>query len=144
MLEVGNGGMKHDEYLTHMTLWTILAAPLLAGNDIRSMSEETKAILMNPEVIAVDQDAKGVQGHRVWNEGPLEIWVRPLADGSQAAALFNRGESPFKITLDFKTIGAPASARLRDLWARKDLGSAQDSYTAEVPKHGVVFLKVSK
>jgi alpha-galactosidase len=144
MLEVGNGGMKHDEYLTHMTLWAILAAPLLAGNDLRNMSEETKAILMNPEVIAVDQDTKGVQGHRVWDEGPLEIWARPLADGSQAAALFNRGESPLKITLDFKAIGAPASVKLRDLWARKDLGTQQKSYTADVPTHGVVFLKVSK
>jgi alpha-galactosidase len=144
MLEVGNGGMKNDEYLTHMTLWAILAAPLLAGNDIRSMSDETKAILMNPEVIAVDQDAKGVQGHRVWDEGPLEIWVRPLADGSLAAGLFNRGESALKIALDFKAIGAPASAKLRDLWARKDLGGVQDSYTAEVPKHGVVFLKLSR
>ena len=144
MLEVGNGGMKRDEYLTHMALWAMLAAPLLAGNDIRSMSVETKAILMNPEVIAVDQDAKGVQGHRVWDEGPLEIWVRPLADGSRAAALFNRGESALKMTLDFMAIGAPASAKLRDLWERKDLGTIQNSYTAEVPKHGVVFLKVSR
>jgi len=144
MLEVGNGGMKRDEYLTHMTLWAMLAAPLLAGNDIRSMSEETKAILMNPEVIAVDQDAKGVQGQRVWNEGPLEIWARPLADGSHAAALFNRGESALKITLNFKAIGAPGSGKLRDLWARQDLGAVQKSYTAEVPKHGVVLLKVSK
>jgi alpha-galactosidase len=95
-------------------------------------------------VIAVDQDAKGVQGHRVWDEGPLEIWVRPLADGSQAAGLFNRGESTLKITLDFKAIGAPASAKLRDLWERKDLGTKQKSYTADVPTHGVVFLKVSK
>src|SRR6266849_5215591 len=144
MLEVGNGGMKHDEYLTHMALWAILAAPLLAGNDIRSMSEETKAILMNPEVIAVDQDARGVQGHRAWDEGPLEIWVKPLADGSQAVGLFNRGESALKMTLDLNKIGAPASARLRDLWQRKDLGTVQNSYTAEVPKHGVVLLRVSK
>ena len=144
MLEVGNGGMKHEEYLTHMALWAILAAPLLAGNDLRSMSDETKAILTNPEVIAVNQDAMGVQGHRVWDEGPLEIWVKPLADGSQAVGLFNRGESALKITLDFKAIGAPASAKLRDLWARKDLGTMRNSYTAEVPKHGVVFLKVSK
>ena len=144
MLEVGNGGMKHDEYLTHMSLWAILAAPLLAGNDIRSMSDETKAILMNPEVIAVNQDPKGVQGHRVWNEGPLEIWVKALADGSRAAGLFNRGESELKITLNFKAIGAPASAKLRDVWARKDLGAMQNSYTAEVPKHGVVLLKASK
>ncbi len=144
MLEVGNGGMKRDEYLTHMSLWAILAAPLLAGNDIRSMSDETRSILMNPEVIAVDQDAKGVQGHRVWDEGPLEIWVKPLADGSQAVGLFNRGESPLQITLDFNKIGAPSSARLRDLWQRKDLGTVQNSYTAEVPKHGVALLKVSK
>lgn len=144
MLEVGNGGMNHDEYLTHMTLWAILAAPLLAGNDLRTMSDETKAILMNPEVIAVDQDAKGAQGHRVWDEGPLEIWARPLADNSQAVALFNRGESALKITLDFKAIGAPASSKVRDLWARKNLGVMNDSYTAEVPKHGVVFLKVSR
>src|SRR5258708_957891 len=127
-----------------MALGGSLAGPLVAGNDIGSMSEETKAILTNPEVIAVDQDAKGVQGHRVWDEGPLEIWVKPLADGSQAAGLFNRGESALKITLDFKTIGAPASGKLRDLWAHKDLGTVQNSYTAEVPKHGVVFLKVSK
>jgi alpha-galactosidase len=80
----------------------------------------------------------------VWEEGPLEIWARPLADGSQAVGLFNRGESALKITLDLKTIGASASSKLRDLWAHKDLGSVQDSYAAEVPKHGVVFLKVSK
>src|SRR5260370_11845380 len=135
MLEVGNDGMKHDEYLTHMALWAIMAAPLLAGNDVRSMSEETKAILMNPEVIAVDQDATGVQGHRVWDEGPLEIWVKPLADGSQAVGLFNRGESALKMTLDFKAIGPPASAKLRDLWARKDLRTMRNPYTAEVPKH---------
>jgi alpha-galactosidase len=108
------------------------------------MTDETKGILMNPEVIAVDQDAKGVQGHRVWDEGPLEIWARPLADGSQAVGLFNRGESPLKITLDFKAIGMSASAKLRDLWARKDLGAIQDSYTTDVPKHGVVLLKASK
>ncbi len=144
MLEVGNGGMKRDEYLTHMSLWAILAAPLLAGNDIRSMSDETKSILTNPEVIAIDQDTKGVQGHRVWDEGPLEIWVKPLVDGSQAVGLFNRGESPLQITLDFNKIGAPSSARLRDLWQRKDLGTVQNSYTAEVPKHGVALLKVSK
>ncbi len=144
MLEVGNGGMKRDEYRTHMALWAILAAPLLAGNDLRSMSLETKELLMNSEILAVDQDAKGVQGRRVWQEGPLEIWVKPLADGSQAVGLFNRSESATKITLDFKSIGAPASAKLRDLLDHKDLGTAQNSYSAEVPKHGVVLVKVSK
>ena len=144
MLEVGNGGMKRDEYRTHMALWALLAAPLLAGNDLRSMSPETKELLMNSEVLAVDQDAKGVQGHRVWQEGPLEIWAKPLAEGSTAVGLFNRSESATKMTLDFKSIGAPASAKLRDLLDHKDLGTVQNSYSAEVPTHGVVLVKVSK
>jgi len=144
MLEVGNGGMKRDEYRTHMALWAILAAPLLAGNDLRSMSSETKELLMNSEILAVDQDAKGVQGRRVWQEGPLEIWVKPLADGSRAVGLFNRSESATKMMLDFKSIGAPASAKLRDLLDHKDLGTIQDSYSADVPTHGVVLVKVSK
>jgi alpha-galactosidase len=144
MLEVGNGGMKRDEYRTHMALWALLAAPLLAGNDLRSMSPETKELLMNSEVLAVDQDAKGVQGHRVWQEGPLEIWAKPLAEGSTAVGLFNRSESATKMTLDFKSIGAPASAKLRDLLDHKDLGTVQNPYSAEVPTHGVVLVKVSK
>jgi alpha-galactosidase len=143
MLEVGNGGMKHDEYLTHMSLWALLAAPLLAGNDIRSMNDETKAILTNPEVIAVDQDSKGTQAHRVWDEGPLEVWARPLADGSSAVGLFNRGESEFKITVDFNSIGITSPARVRDLWQHQDVGMVTGSYTAAVPRHGVVMLKIS-
>ncbi len=143
MLEIGNGGMKRDEYRTHMALWALLAAPLLAGNDLRSMSPETKELLTNSEVLAVNQDKKGVQGHRVWEEGPLEIWVKPLADGSQAVGLFNRSESASKLTLDFKSIGAPASAKLRDLLDHKDLGAVQNSYSAEVPTHGVVLVRVS-
>jgi alpha-galactosidase len=144
MLEVGNGGMKRDEYRTHMALWAILAAPLLAGNDLRNMWPETKELLLNSEVLAVDQDAKGVQGHRVWEEGPLEIWVKPLADGSHAVGLFNRSESATKMTLDLNSVGAPASAKLRDLLDHKDLGTVQNAYSAEVPKHGVVLVKISK
>jgi alpha-galactosidase len=144
MLEVGNGRMKHDEYLTHMSLWALLAAPLLAGNDVRNMDGETKAILTNSEVIAVDQDSKGIQGHRLWDEGPLEIWAKPLADGSYAVGLFNRGESQLPITLTFQMLGFAGSAHLRDLWSHQDLPPQKDSYTAAVPKHGVVMLKVSR
>jgi alpha-galactosidase len=143
MLEVGNGGMSRDEYRTHMALWAILAAPLLAGNDLRTMNAETRELLTNSEIIAVDQDPKGIQGHRVWEEGPLEIWVKALADGSQAVALFNRTEAEFRIRLDSKLIGVQPSAKLRDLLDHKDLGPIKDSYTTEVPQHGVVMLKVS-
>jgi alpha-galactosidase len=144
MLEVGNGGMDRDEYRTHMALWALLAAPLLAGNDLRSMTAETKEMLTNREVLAVDQDARGVQGHRIWEEGPLEIWVKPLADQSQAVGLFNRSEAALKMTLDFKAIGLGGAAKVRDLWEHKDIGTVQDTYAVEVPKHGVVLLKVSR
>jgi alpha-galactosidase len=142
MLEVGNGHMKHDEYLTHMSLWCLLAAPLLAGNDLSKMTPETLAILTNPEVVAVDQDPRGVEGHRVWEEGPYEIWAKPLVEGSIAVGLFNRGEDAEEIKLDFSAVGGPESASVRDLWARKDLGTFTGSFSAKVPKHGVVLIKV--
>ena len=142
MLEVGNGGMTRDEYRTHMALWALLAAPLLAGNDLRTMTAETKAILLNPEVIAVDQDSKGVQGHRVWEEGFLEIWVKPLADGSYAVGMFNRTEAPLEMSLPLSILGSFKAAKVRDLWERKDLGQVTGSFSATVPKHGVVMVKV--
>ena len=142
MLEVGNGRMKPDEYRTHMSLWCLLAAPLLAGNDLSKMTPETLAILTNPEVIAVDQDAAGIQGRRVTAEGPLEVWMKPLADGSKAVGLFNRGESTMPVTAYFQDIGVGESATVRDLWARKDLGTFRGSFTAQVPVRGVVFVKV--
>jgi alpha-galactosidase len=145
MLEIGNGGMTDDEYRTHMSLWCILASPLLAGNDIPHMSAETKAILLNKEVIAVDQDALGKQGVRVSKDGDLEVWAKPLADGSYAVGLFNRGAATAKVTATWNGIGmAPGSHAVRDLWKHQDAGTAVDSYSAEVPPHGVVLVKVAK
>jgi len=92
MLEIGNGGITAVEYRTHMSLWSMLAAPLLAGNDIRSMNDDTKEILTNREAIAVDQDQAGHQGHRVSQSGETETWIRELADGGVAVALFNKGD----------------------------------------------------
>jgi alpha-galactosidase len=142
MLEVGNGEMTPDEFRSHMSLWCLLAAPLLAGNDLTKMTPETVAILTNPEVIAVDQDTDGIQGHRVSEEGPLEVWMKPLADGSKAVGLFNRGESTMTVQVNFSDIGAPATVRVRDLWARKDLGDFHGSFPAEVSSHGVVMVDV--
>ncbi|MEJ2007676.1 MAG: glycoside hydrolase family 27 protein [Acidobacteriota bacterium] len=142
MLEVGNGHMTVDEEKTHMSLWCILAAPLITGNDLTKMSPETLAILTNPEVIAVDQDPAGVEGHRVTEEGPLQVWVKPLADGSKAVGLFNEGESTMPVTVHFREIGLNSPVSIRDLWARKDLGTFKGSYTAQVPRHGVVMIRV--
>ncbi|MGD0840787.1 MAG: glycoside hydrolase family 27 protein [Candidatus Acidiferrales bacterium] len=142
MLEVGNGGMSTDEYKTHMSLWAILAAPLLSGNDLSTMSPETIALLTNRGVIAVDQDPAGKQGDRVWAEGPMEIWSKPMADGSQAVALFNRHSDSMSFSADFTKLGFAGKVKVRDLWAGKDLGTLNGPYRASVPGHGVILLRV--
>jgi alpha-galactosidase len=144
MLEVGNGGMTEDEYRTHMTLWAILAAPLLAGNDLSKMTPETLALLINKEVIAVDQDRLGKQGDRVWAEGPEEIWAKPLSGGTKAVGLFNRADTPRTITLKLSAIGFGNDAKLRDLWAHKNVGATNGAYSVTVPRHGAVMLRVSR
>ena len=142
MLEVGNGGMNADEYRTHMSLWAILAAPLLAGNDLSTMTPETVALLTNRDVIAVDQDPAGKQGDRISAEGPIEVWSRPLADGSQAVGIFNRHQLPLPAHVDLRTLGFAHGAKARDLWLNKNLGSLDSPYTVEIPAHGVLFLKL--
>jgi alpha-galactosidase len=142
MLEIGNGKMNKDEYRTHMSLWCLLAAPLLAGNDLSKMTPEALAILTNPEVIAVNQDPLSIQGHRVAQEGQLEVWVKPLADGSKAVGLFNRGESTMPVTAHFRDVGVGDTALVRDLWEKSDLGVFKTHFTAQVPTHGVVMIKV--
>jgi alpha-galactosidase len=144
MLEVGNGKLTRDENLTHMSLWVLLAAPLLAGNDLSSMAPETLAILTDREAIAIDQDPLGIQGDRVSAVGPLEIWDKRLKAGSKAVGLFNRGESALPITLKLSDVGFAQGANAHDIWAAKDLGHLQGSYTVTVPKHGVVLLRLSK
>jgi alpha-galactosidase len=144
MLEVGNGGMNTDEYRTHMSLWAILAAPLLAGNDLTSMTPETIALLTNKEVIAVDQDRAGKQGDRVSTVGPVEIWVRSLADGSKAVGVFNRHPGPMSATLDFKQLGFSRAVKARDLWRQNDIANVGSTYTTKIPGHGVLLLRVSQ
>jgi alpha-galactosidase len=142
MLEVGNGGMTEDEYRTHFSLWSILAAPLIAGNDLTQMTPYTVDLLTNREVIAVDQDPLGKQGFRVEQEGPFEVWMKPMADGSKVVGLFNRQRTEERITAHFDLLGIHGEAQVRDLWLKKDLGTYKDSFSAVVPKHGVVLVKI--
>jgi alpha-galactosidase len=144
MLEVGNGGMKLEEYRTHMSLWALLAAPLLAGNDLSTMKPETIALLTNREVIAIDQDRLGKQADRVRAEGTQEIWARPLADGSRAIGIFNRFDWPQTIEISFREFGYKGGVKARDIWAGKDLDGLTGQYKARVPSHGVVLLRVSE
>jgi len=145
MLEIGNGGMTDTEYKTHMSLWSILAAPLIAGNDLRSMPLAIRDVLTNREVIAIDQDKDGKQGRRRWKSGEQEIWVRPLAGGAQAVGLFNRAAEEAKITASWADleIGRPPS-QIRDVWAHTNLKADGAQLSASVPGHGVILLRVSQ
>jgi len=142
MLEVGNGGMSDDEYRTHMSLWSLLAAPLLAGNDLRTMSAETRTILMNREVLAIDQDPDANPVKKILEQGSTVIAARPLSDNSVAVGVFNRGEAAATIAVRWADLGFEGSPAVRDLWAHKDLGRIADQFSASVPSHGVVLIKV--
>jgi alpha-galactosidase len=144
MLEVGNGGMTTTEYRAHFSLWCLLSAPLMAGNDLRSMPAEIKEILTNREVIALDQDPLGLQGRRVKREGDREVWAKQLADGGRAVVLFNRGPKTAELSVSWSDIGYPShlSAGVRDLWAGKDLGKLSGRFSAEVPSHGVTMVTI--
>jgi alpha-galactosidase len=144
MLEIGNGGMSADEYRTHMSMWSLLAAPLLAGNDLRSMSDETRSILTNAEVIAIDQDPDGKPPKRIAEaEASALVVVRPLHDGSVAVGLFNRADQPQEMSVKWEALGVSGKKlRARDLWKHADIPVTADGYGSVVPAHGVVLLKV--
>jgi alpha-galactosidase len=145
MLEVGNGGMTKEEYRSHFSMWAIFAAPLLAGNDLEHMTADTREILVNKEVIAVDQDAMGLQGRRVKKDGDLEVWSKQLADGGRAMVLLNRGAKQATITALWPDIGYPSTlaADVRDLWGHRDLDESTGYFSAIVPSHGVVMVRVT-
>lgn len=143
MLQVGNGGMTNTEYRTHFSLWCLLAAPLMAGNDLNAMSAETLAILGNKEAIAVNQDALGKQATQIVKQGDIQIWVRDLHDGSMAVGLFNTGLSDVDVTLNFSDLKLEGKQKVRDLWRHKNLGRYKSKFSAKVESHGVVFLKIT-
>jgi alpha-galactosidase len=127
-----------------MSLWSLLAAPLLAGNDLRSMSDETKSILTNAEVIAIDQDPDGKPARRISDaESTAVVVVRPLHDSSVAVGLFNRADQPQAISVKLETLGLSGKKlHARDIWKHAEVPLAGDSHQATVPTHGVVLLKV--
>lgn len=144
MLEVGNGGMTDLEYKSHFSLWAMLAAPLIAGNDLRDMRPEIRDILTNKEVIAVNQDALGRQAQRVMKDGDREVWWKQLADGSRAVLLFNRGAAEQNMAVAWSEVGYPehVTAAVRDLWLHKEMGKVSGKFAAMVPPHGVVMVTV--
>jgi len=144
MLEIGNGKMTDEQYQTHMTLWVMLAAPLLAGNDLSKMTDADKRLLLNKEAIAVDQDALGKQGDRLYVSGDLEVWTKPLTGGRVAVAMFNRSWSTRDVSVDLAEIGFKGGAHVRDVWKEKDLGEKKGIVVDTLPKWSATLFIVSK
>ena len=137
MLEVGNGGMSTDEYKTHMSLWVLLAAPLLAGNDLGHMSPPDKEILTNREAIAIDQDPLGKQATRILQRGDFSVWSKPLSGGRTAIGMVNTALDRRDLTFTLDEIGFPKGANVHDVWANQDLGRWTGARALTIPKHGV-------
>jgi alpha-galactosidase len=155
MLEVGNG-MSVSEDRSHFTLWCMMAAPLIAGNDIRNMSKETLEILINKEVIAIDQDSLGIQGFKFESKDSVETWVKPLKNGDWAICFLNRTLKPQKVDIDWKTLkitdevaqrtfdGSAGVFKMRDLWLKKDIGTTKKVLNTEIGGHDVLLLRLAK
>ncbi|MFZ1074120.1 MAG: glycoside hydrolase family 27 protein, partial [Verrucomicrobiia bacterium] len=155
MLEVGNG-MTVNEDRAHFSMWCMLAAPLISGNDLRYMSRETAEILMNKDAIAVDQDKLGIEGFQYSSDGVLEVWFKPLADGDWAMCVLDRSIRPQKVRFDWKkekvsddlskreTRFDTTTYKVRDLWTKKDMGTTEETLNTEIMGHDVLMLRLSK
>ena len=152
MLEVGNGGMTEDEYKTHFSMWAMLAAPLMAGNDLRTMDKSTKEILTNTDVIAVNQDLLGQQATKFMDMGEYEIWAKPLSNGEVAVCFMNRTNQAWKLNYDWKqqTMYFATEVSLHkkvynvyDVWEHKIIAKTSENLVKEVPPHGVVMVRLS-
>lgn len=156
MLEVGNGGLSVNEARAHFSMWCMLAAPLIAGNDLRNMNAETISILTNADAIAINQDPIGVQGLKVESVEGLETWVKPLSNGEWALCFLNRSAEPKTISYDWKTKvvkdefakrelnGASQQYNIKDVWTKKSLGNTKKPLKATIPSHDVLMVKLSK
>jgi alpha-galactosidase len=153
MLEVGNG-MTYNEDKSHFSLWCMLAAPLAAGNDLRKMSPQTREILTNKEMIAVDQDERGISAFRMSLEDSLELWVKPLKNNEVALCFFNRTSGSKKLKMDWKELNISDAQSgleihfdnqffsMRDLWLKKDIGKTDKKFEREIASHEVIVLKL--
>jgi alpha-galactosidase len=150
--KVGWGPSLHPTHLTpneqytHISLWSLLCAPLLIGCDMTQLDDFTRNLLTNDEVIAVNQDPLGHQASRVFQDPTqdIEVWSKDLEDGTKAVGLFNRGEMTNTVTANFSDLQVTGKQPIRDLWRQKDLGESDGKYSTEVPRHGVVLLKIGQ
>jgi alpha-galactosidase len=145
-----------DEQYTHISLWCLLASPLLIGCDLSRLDDFTRSLLTNDEVLEVNQDPLGNQARRIQNSDGVQVWIKDMEDGSKAVGLFNvgktsndpiemfnwEGKRAAKVTISSAELGLAGPMKIRDLWRQKELGRFSESYTTEVPYHGVVLLRI--
>ena len=143
MLEVGNEGLSVDESRAHFSLWCMLAAPLIAGNDLRNMSDDTRAILTNKNLIAIDQDPLGRQGYRVSMKEGLEVFVKPLQGGDTAVCLLNRGDQEKQLDFAWKEYGIGSGHSIKDLWKDRQTGTTDTRFRGTLGRHQVIVLRLS-
>ncbi len=132
-----------NEQYTHISLWCLLSSPLLIGCDMSQLDTFTLNLLSNDEVLAVDQDPLGSQASRIWQDADLEIWAKDMEDGSKVVGLFNRGEIQTEMKIGWTQLGIRGQQRVRDLWRQRDVSDLTDAFKTEVPRHGVVLIRVS-
>jgi alpha-galactosidase len=137
-------GLTADEQYTHISLWSLLAAPLLLGCDLTQLDPFTLNLLTNDEVLAINQDPLGQAARKMGAHDQTEIWSRPLEDGSLAVGFFNRGESQTTVTADWRSLGIEGTQTIRDLWRQKDLGTSKGEFGSQLPPHGVMLLRLSR
>lgn len=143
MLEVGNDGLTIDEARSHFSLWCMLAAPLIAGNDLRNMSDDTKAILTNKNLIAIDQDPLGRQGYRVSLKDGLEVFVKPLQGGDTAVCLLNRSEQVKQLNFAWQEYSIGTGHSIKDLWKNAAAGTTDSPFRGTIGRHQVIVLRLS-
>ena len=141
MLEVGNSGLTYEEQKSQMTMWSIMAAPIMISSDVRKMSNETKELYLNKDMIAINQDSLGVQGHRISDVNGKQVWTKPLQNGDVAVALLNNNSSTQTVECTFADIGVEGEVDVRDAWQKKDLGP-RTSVSVELPAHGSALLRL--
>ena len=141
MLEVGNNGLSYEEQRSQMTMWSIMAAPIMISSDIRKMSNETKELYLNKDMIAINQDSLGVQGHRISDKNGKQVWTKPLQNGDLAVALLNNNSSTQTVECNFADIGVEGEVEVRDAWKKKDLGPVSH-VSIELPAHGSALLRL--
>ncbi len=141
MLEVGNRGLSYEEQRSQMTMWSIMAAPIMISSDVRNMSNETKDLYLNKDMIAINQDSLGVQGHRISDKDGKQVWTKPLKNGDIAVALLNNNSSTQTVECNFSDLGVEGEVEVRDAWKKKDLGPLSH-VSIELPAHGSALLRL--